>query len=227
MKLSILGQDEQHPALHKSDVCPWCESGKLSQTIQCYLIAPFPNGNATSTISTLEGNLLCQYAILHEEIGAQIQVCTSYWTLTWVFQIHANGGKEIGSFVPHFFHTLARGHGEKLVVDGNPNMAYKEWKKTTCKFCIVSPWQNKAEIVRDFKQGVSRFTKRTGSVRHLWCLLGEVVSVLQGFTAYDSRKLQGRCPMERALGTTCDILLWLQHGYYNNMWLAGDGSRNF
>ena len=95
-----------------------------------------------------------------------------------------------------------RTHGvmETLVVDNDPTMAFKEWKHTVREFRInqkntepYSPWQNKAELdVREVKRGIRRFKRRTNSPRRLWCFLGELVTALRGFTAYESSKLQGR-----------------------------------
>lgn len=112
-------------------------------------------------------------------------------------------------------------HGimENLVVDGDPTMAYKEWRRTIREFRIhqtttepYSPWQNKAELdVREVKRGIRRFKKRTYSPKQLWCFLGQLVSASRGFTAYESAKLQGRCAAEHALGYTPDISPWVQH----------------
>ena len=121
-----------------------------------------------------------------------------------------------------------RTHGvmETLVVDNDPTMAFKEWKHTVREFRInqkntepYSPWQNKAELdVREVKRGIRRFKRRTNSPRRLWCFLGELVTALRGFTAYESSKLQGRCATEHALGVTPDISPWVQHSWYDNVW---------
>jgi transposase len=108
---------------------------------------------------------------------------------------------------------------EDLVVDGDPTMAFKEWRKTIREFRInqkttepYSPWQNRAELdVREAKRTMRRFKKKTGSPRRLWCFLGEHVATLRGYTAYDAPKLQGRCAAEHALGYTPDISPWVQH----------------
>ena len=115
---------------------------------------------------------------------------------------------------------------EHLVVDGDPTMAYKEWKKTIQEYRIkqtttepYSPWQNRAELdVREVKRGVRRFVKRSGSPKRLWCFLGEHVVALRGYTAYDSTGLKGRCAAEFANGFTPDISLWIQHAWYDNVW---------
>ena len=115
---------------------------------------------------------------------------------------------------------------EHLVVDGDPTMAYKEWRKTIQEYRIkqtttepYSPWQNRAELdVREVKRGVRRFVKRSRSPRRLWCFLGEHVTALRGYTAYDSIGLKGRCAAEFAVGYTPDISLWIQHAWYDNVW---------
>jgi hypothetical protein len=112
---------------------------------------------------------------------------------------------------------------ENLVVDGDPTMAYKQWKSTVKEYRIhqtttepYSPWQNKAELdVREIKRGIRRFKRRTNSPRRLWCFLGGLVAALRGFTAYESTKLQGRCAAEHALGYTPDISQWIQHAWYD------------
>jgi hypothetical protein len=119
-------------------------------------------------------------------------------------------------------------HGvmENLIVDNDPTMAYKEWRKTVREFRIhqrttepYSPWQNRAELdVREIKRSIRRFTKRSGSPKRLWCFLGELVATLRGLTAYESPKLQGRCATEHALGYTPDISPWIQHAWYENVW---------
>ena len=119
-------------------------------------------------------------------------------------------------------------HGvmENLIVDNDPTMAYKEWRKTIREFRInqrttepYSPWQNRAEPdIREVKRSIRRFTKRSGSPRRLWCFLGELVATLRGLTAYESPKLQGRCATEHALGYTPDISPWIQHAWYENVW---------
>ena len=62
---------------------------------------------------------------------------------------------------------------ENLVVDGDPTMAFEEWRKTVREFRITqtttepySPWQNKAELdVREVKRAVKRFKRRSSSPR--------------------------------------------------------------
>ena len=116
---------------------------------------------------------------------------------------------------------------EKLVTDGDPTMEdSKAWKKATSTYKINqqwtephSPWQNRAELdVREAKRGIRRFTKRTGSPRRLWCFLGELVTQIRSFTAYDSPFLRGRCAAESVLGYTPDISPWIQHGWYDIVW---------
>jgi hypothetical protein len=120
----------------------------------------------------------------------------------------------------------SKGIMENLVVDGDPTMAYKEWKKTVREFRInqtttepYSPWQNRVEIdVREVKRAMRRFKKKSGSPRRFWCFLGELVATLKGLTAYDAPALQGRCATEHAFGITPDISPYIQHGWYDDVW---------
>ena len=115
---------------------------------------------------------------------------------------------------------------ENLIVDNDPTMAYREWRKTVQEFCInqrttepYSPWQNRAELdVQEVKRSIRRFTKRSGSPKRLLCFLGELVATLRGLTGYESPKLQGRCATEHALGYTPDLSPWIQHAWYENVW---------
>lgn len=132
--------------------------------------------------------------------------------------------------------SFIKQHGitENLVVDGDPTMAYKDWKRTVREYRInqtttepYSPWQNKAELdVREIKRAIRRFKRRTNSPRQLWCYLGELVATLRGFTAYDSPKLQGRCASEHAFGITPDISPWVQHSWYDNVWYRDQDGEN-
>jgi hypothetical protein len=123
---------------------------------------------------------------------------------------------------------------EKLVVDGDPTMAYKDWKKTIHEFRIdqrttepYSPWQNRAELdVRETKRAIRRFKKKSNSPRRLLCFLGEHVATLRGLTAYDAPKLQGRCATEHAFGFTPDISPWIQHAWYDDVWYRDADGEN-
>jgi hypothetical protein len=127
-------------------------------------------------------------------------------------------------------------HGimENLVVDGDPTMAYKDWKRTVREFRInqtitepYSPCQNKAELdVREIKRGIRKFKRRTNSPKRLWCFLGELVAALRGFTANESSSLQGRCATEHALGFTPDISPWVQHSWYKDVWFRDADGEN-
>jgi hypothetical protein len=131
-----------------------------------------------------------------------------------------------------FIHS--KGIMENLVVDGDPTMAYKEWKRTVREFRInqrttepYSPWQNRAEIdVREVKRAMRRFKKKSGSPRQLWCFLGELVATLRGLTAYDAPALQGRCATEHAFGITPDISPYIQHAWYDDVWYRDADGEN-
>ena len=132
--------------------------------------------------------------------------------------------------------SFIKSHGimENLVVDGDPTMAYKDWKRTIREFRInqtttepYSPWQNKAELdVREVKHGIKRYKRRTNSPRRLWCFLGQLVSAIRGYTAYESAMLKGRCAAEHALGYTPDISQWVQHSWYENVWYSDSDGEN-
>jgi hypothetical protein len=99
---------------------------------------------------------------------------------------------------------------EDLVVDGDPTMAFKEWRKTIREFRInqtttepYSPWQNRAELdVCEAKRAMRRFKKKTGSPRRLWFFW---VSMLQLFavirlTTHPSFRGDVRRSMRLAIG---------------------------
>jgi hypothetical protein len=98
------------------------------------------------------------------------------------------------------------------VVDGDPTMAYKEWKKRIQEYWIKQttielylPWQNWAELdIYEVKRGVRWFVKRSGSPKRLWCFLGQEddVTALRGYTAYNSIGLKCHCAAELAVGYT-------------------------
>ena len=118
---------------------------------------------------------------------------------------------------------------EHLVVNNDRTMAFTEWRKAVHEYRInhkttepYPSWQNRAELdVREIKRSIRRFKKRSGSLKSLWCFLGVLVAALQGFTAYDVPKLQGRCATVQALRYTPNISPWIQHEWYEDVWYHG------
>lgn len=122
---------------------------------------------------------------------------------------------------------------EHLITDEDPTMrTWKNWKDLIKSYRIKqtwtephSPWQNRAELdVREVRRGIRRHTLRANSPKRLWCFLGEHVTAIRRFTAYDNSRLRGRCAAEEVLGYTPDISPYVQHDWWEVVqYLDNDG----